>query len=79
MLFPAGVNVTNFSISIIDDEVAECSEWFFLDLEIQPAASSMGVCKGSPDSVTVTISDDDSCECCFNALVYNSADNTVYM
>ena len=61
--FPAGVNVISFNVSIINNEVVETTEDFFLHLEIPPASATMGVIKGSPDNATVNIMDDDS-ECC---------------
>ena len=57
--FPAGENVISFNVTIIDDNIAECAKLFTLDLEIPGAAATMGVIKGSPDSATVNIFDDD--------------------
>ena len=57
--FPAGVNVISFNVTIIDDNIAECAKLFTLDLEIPDAAAAMSVIKGSPDSATVHIMDDD--------------------
>ena len=57
--------MASFSVPIVDDEVAESPEDFFLDLEIPPA--SLGVVKGSPGIATVSITDEDS-EYCSNAL-----------
>ena len=57
--------MASFSVPIVDDEVAESPEDFFLDLEIPPA--SLGVVKGSPGIALVSIADEDS-ECCSNAL-----------
>ena len=68
--FTAGVNAVSFPVEIIEDDVAECPEEFFLDLEIPPAAVAMDVMKGSPDSATIIITDEDS-EYCSNALLYN--------
>ena len=60
VVFPPGVNVVSINVPIIDDEVAELTEEFFVDLEIPPAAAALRVVEGSPDSATVNIMDDDS-------------------
>ena len=57
--FPAGVNVVSFNVSILDDAIAECAKLFNLDLDIPEAAADMGVIRGSPDTATVHIMDDD--------------------
>ena len=57
--FPAGVNVVSFNVSILDDAIAECAKLFNLDLDIPEAAAGMGVIRGSPDTATVHIMDDD--------------------
>ena len=49
----------SFNVTIIDDNIAECAKLFTLDVEIPDAAATMGVIKGSPDSATVHILDDD--------------------
>ena len=67
MTFPAGTNVINFTVVIVDDDVNECSKDFFLDLEIPPAAAAMGVVKGSNHNGTVTITDEQSGKWCSNA------------
>ena len=59
VFFPAGVNVISFNVTIINDNNAELAELFTLDLEIQAASAAMGVIKGSPDTATVNIMDDD--------------------
>ena len=53
--------------TIFDDEVAECPEEFFLDLEIPEAAAAIGAIKGSADSATVSIKDNEG-ECCSDAV-----------
>lgn len=65
--FPAGVNVANFTVTIIDDEVLEASENFYIDLTIPEESSELSVTRGSPGIATVTIADNDG-ECCSNAL-----------
>ena len=65
MSFTAARTVSSFKISISNDLVAESAEEFFLDLEIPSSAFAAGAIKGSPDDVTVSITDDDS-ECCFS-------------
>ena len=59
MTFPAGVNVISFNVTIIDDNIAELAELFTLDLEIPDVAAAMGIIKGSPDTATVNIIDDE--------------------
>ena len=59
--------MVNFSVDIVDDNVKECPEDFFLHLEIPPAAAAMGVMKGSHHNATVTISDEQSGKWCSNA------------
>ena len=59
MTFPAGVNVMNFNVPITNDNIAELAESFTLDLEIPAASAAMGVMKGSPDTATVNIVDDE--------------------
>ena len=60
VFFRPGENVISFNVPIANDLVAELPEAFFLDLEIPPAADSMSIVKGSPDTTTVNIRDDDS-------------------
>ena len=67
MNFKAGERVATFKMDITNDLVAEDPEEFYLDLEIPPAATAIDVIKGSPDSATVRIADED-CECCSSAL-----------
>ena len=57
--FPAGVNVVSFNVSILDDAIAECAKLFNLDRDIPQTAAGMGVIRGSPDTATVHIMDDD--------------------
>ena len=57
--FPAGVNVMSFNVLIINDNIAELAESFTLGLVIPPASAAMGVIKGSPDTATVIIMDDE--------------------
>ena len=49
----------NFNVTIIDDNIAELTELFTLDLEIPAASAAMGVIKGSPDTATVNIVDNE--------------------
>ena len=67
MSFSATKTVSTFKISIYNDLVAESSEDFFLDLEIPSSALAAGAVKGSPDTATVEIANDDS-EYCSSAL-----------
>ena len=57
--FPAGVSVVSFNVSILDDATAECAKLFNLDLDIPQTAADMGVIRGSPDTATIHIMDDD--------------------
>ena len=57
--FPAGVNVANFNIPIINDAIAESAESFTLDLAIPSASAAMGIIAISPDTATVNIMDDE--------------------
>ena len=63
MSFSATKTVSTFMVYISNDLVAESSEDFFLDLEIPSNAVATGAIKGSPNSATVSIRDDDG-ECC---------------
>ena len=67
MTFSATKTVSTFKVYISNDLVSESSEEFFLDLEIPSNAVAAGAIKGSPDSATVDITDEDS-ECCSSAL-----------
>ena len=68
--FPAGVNVISFNVTITDDNIAELAELFTLDLEIPDASVAMGVIKGSPDTATVNIMDDEGM-CYLTQYVWN--------
>ena len=65
------VETATVTVTIFDDEVAECPEEFSLGLEISEAAANMGVIKGSPDSATVSITDNDG-ECCSKVIALNT-------
>ena len=73
MSFSATKTLSTFKVYISNDLVSESVEEFFLDLEIPSSAFAAGAVKGSPDSATVSITDDDS-ECCSSAL-YSSEHN----
>ena len=62
VIFPAGSTKANFSIPIIDDDIFETDETFFLTLVIPPPAQDIGVMRGDPFMAIVTIIDDDG-EC----------------
>ena len=49
--------MVSFNVTILDDAIAECAKLFNLDLDIPEA--DMGVIRGSPDTATVHIMDDD--------------------
>ena len=60
--FPARATKANFSISIIDDDILELDENFFLTLELRQPAQGIGFMRGQPFQATVTIINDES-EC----------------
>ena len=51
----------DFTVTIFDDDIAECPEEFFLELMIPPNAERMGVIKGDLSNAKVVINDTD-CE-----------------
>ena len=61
----------SFNVTIINDNIAECAEFFTLNLQIPAASAAMGVIKVSPDTATVNIMDDDGehIHCMINALL----------
>ena len=62
VFFPAGETKANFSIPIVDDNIFEFDENFFITLEIPQPAANIGVMRGQPFQATVTITDDEG-EC----------------
>ena len=58
MTFNAGRKERTFTVTIRDDVNLEFDEYFFLDLEIPPAAGNYGVTARSPERATVNIEDD---------------------
>ena len=62
VFFPAGVTKANFSIPIVNDDIFEFDENFFITLEIPQPAANIGVMRGVPFQATVTITDDEG-EC----------------
>ena len=61
------MNTASVFVNIDNNTEVEPNKEFFLDLEIPAAAAAMGVTKGSPDSATVTIIDENG-ECCSNVM-----------
>ena len=57
----------DFTVTIFDDDIAECPEEFFLELMIPPDAGRMGVIKGNLSNAKVIINDTD-CEFYCNTL-----------
>ena len=53
------MNKVSFNVPILDGTIAECAKLFNLDLDITEAAAGMCVIRGSPDTATVHIMDDD--------------------
>ena len=62
VFFPVGVTKANFSIPIVNDDIFEFDENFFITLEIPQPAANIGVITDEPFQVTVTITDDEG-EC----------------
>ena len=57
----------DFTVTIFDDDIAECPEEFFLELMTPPNADRMGVIKGDLSNAKVVINDTD-CEFYCNTL-----------
>ena len=67
VIFQAGFTKENFSIPIVDDDIVELDETFFLTLVIPQSAQDIGVMRGDPFMATVTIINDDG-ECSVTTL-----------
>lgn len=52
------ISTFGFSVPILDDDILECQEEFFLDLEI-PESHAIIALTGKPDTARVRILDDD--------------------
>ena len=59
--FPDQAKEAGFTVTIVDDDIAECPEEFFLKLIIPENADRMGVIKGNLSNAKVVINDTD-CE-----------------
>ena len=59
MTFKAGSLSETISISITDDEIAECFEHFSLELEVPQESTDMGVVAKTDYTAVVNITDDD--------------------
>ena len=59
VIFPAGSTQESFSIPIVDDDIFETDETFFLTLVIPQPAQDIGVMRGDPFMATVTIINDE--------------------
>ena len=57
VMFHAGQNSTNFSIRVIDNDIAECPEQFILLLEVPDNATEMGVVAKEDYTAVVNITD----------------------
>ena len=56
--------VARFTVAIFNDDLVECPERFFLDLDIPSAAANLGVIKRATQGrATVTITDANDGEC----------------
>ena len=62
VMFPAGDNSIDFTIPIINDDIAECPENFTLQLVIPQSAADLGVVTKSNDIASINIMDDDGKE-----------------
>ena len=62
VFFPAGATKTNFGFPIVNDDIFELDENFFITLEIPQPATNIGIMRGEPVQATVTIRDDEG-EC----------------
>ena len=67
VIFPAGSTKETFSIPIVDDDIVELDDTFFLTLVIPQPAQDIGVMRGDPYMTTVTIINDDG-ECSVTTL-----------
>ena len=67
VIFPAGSTKENFSIPIVDDDIVELDETFFLTLVIPQPAQDIGVMRADPYTAIITIMNDDG-ECSVTAL-----------
>ena len=56
---PAGSSAATGVVAIINDDIYEGDENFFLDLSVAPASQGVGINEGSPLRATVTIQDND--------------------
>ena len=56
--FPANQNSVDFSIHIIDNDIAECQKEFKLLLEVPDNATAMGVVTKEANTTVVHITDD---------------------
>ena len=52
------ISTVDFNVTINDDNTIECPEEFILELVI-PEAAALNVRKGTPDSASVSIMDND--------------------
>ena len=77
--FLAGQTTASVSIPITNDTTAELTEAFSAVLTIPPTAASQGITKGTADTATIDITDDDSVEVVFNPTQYtvNEGDGVV--
>ena len=71
MTFLAGETTASVSIHITDDTTAELSEDFSAVLNIPATAASQSITKGTADTATIDITDDDSVEVVFNPTQYS--------
>ena len=62
--FEALRTLVSFTVTILNDDLVECPERFFLDLDIPSAAANLGVIKRATQGrATVTITDANDGEC----------------
>ena len=79
MTFLARETTASVSIHITNDTIAELTEDFSAVLTIPATATSQGITKGTADTATIDIMDDDSVEVVFNPTQYtvNEGDGVV--
>ena len=62
---PAGQSSGSAMVAIIDDDIYEAQEDFFLDLSIAPAFQALGILEGTILRATIQIEDDEGETDCF--------------
>ena len=76
MTFLAGETTAYVSIPITDDTTAEVTEAFSAAQTIPAAATAQGITKGTADTATIDIMDNDPVEVVFNPTQYTVNEGT---